>query len=192
MGGEPWFAGMWREGSPGSFWSSLLLSAPSHHHQGPASPIPSPPLFSSQANPPSPLLPLHPTFSSLTPGVGLAEPRILWFGVGGGDLLPPGSRTPSSHVLGRSARPSGRVITVAAAAEPPARAVSIPGTGQGARKGRQVKLRVGSVGPGQSWYYPLCSLHGVPCPRFLDLTVARSRVGTLRLGTGRDALPGSH
>lgn len=102
--------------------------------RGPPPPIPSPPLCSSPATPPFPLLPLHHTFSSRTPRVGAfgaAVLRILRSGVGGGDLLPPCSRTPSSHVLGRSARPPGGVITVAAAAEPPARAVSTRGTRQG-------------------------------------------------------------
>lgn len=137
MGWEPWFAGMWREGYPGPLWSSLLLSAPSYHHQGPASPIPSPPLPAVQ--PPLPSrsslsIPRFPVGPLEWGPLGLAGLRILRSGVGGSDLLPPRSRAPSSHVLGRSARPPGRAITVAAAAESPPRAVSIPRTGQGAER----------------------------------------------------------
>lgn len=63
--------------------------------------------------------------------LGLAGLRILQSGVGGGDLLPPCSCSPSSHVLGCSAWPPSRTTGVAAAAEPPSLAVSVPRTRQG-------------------------------------------------------------
>lgn len=127
MGWEVWFARMCRKGSP-SRSNSVSTSLPPPITTG--SPPPESPLLLSAAapaTPPFPLLPLHPTFSSPALKVGA-------FGAGwccGGDLWPPCSRTPSSHVLGRSARPPGRATAVAVAAEPPARAVSVPGTRQG-------------------------------------------------------------
>lgn len=111
----------------------------------PLCPLPSPPgarlpnpLSSPQQQPRQPLpsrsslsIPRFPALPLEWGPSGLAGLGLLWSGVGGGDLLPPCSRTPSSHVLGRSARPAGRATAVAVAAEPPARAVSVPGTRQG-------------------------------------------------------------
>lgn len=120
-------------------WSSLvqspplcpLLSPPGARLPNPLSSPPCSPATPSRSSLSIPRFPVGP----LEWGpLGLAGLRILRSGVGGSDLLPPRSRAPSSHVLGRSARPPGRAITVAAAAESPPRAVSIPGTGQGAER----------------------------------------------------------
>lgn len=111
------------------------------------------------------------------PGLaGLA--LLLWSRVGGGDLLPPcRRRTPSSHVLGRSARSPARASAAAAAAEPPARSVSVPGTRHGGEE---------TPGEAEGWRcatgteLPLPTLQ--PLPRcsartYFRLAVARSRPG---------------
>lgn len=135
MGWEVWFARMCRKGSPGRS-DSVSSSLPPPITTG--SPPPESPLLPSTAAPATPPFPRSSLSIPRFPArplewgpSGLAGLGLLWSGVGGGDLLPPSSRTPSSHVLGRSARPPGRATAVAVAAEPPARAVSVPGTRQG-------------------------------------------------------------
>lgn len=99
--------------------------------------------------------------------------------------MPPRSRAPSSHVLGRSAWPPSRAIGVAAAAEPPALAVSGPRTCQGGRgkPGVAEGLRFGSGAD---------SLYSVSRPRLLDSLWLDPRVRMLRLGAGREARLGTH
>lgn len=134
-----------------------------------------PPITTGSPPPQSPLLPSLQPWQPLPSRSSLSIPRfpagplewepsglaglgLLWSSVGGGDLLPLRSRTPSSHVLGRSARPPGRATAVAAAAEPPARTVSVPGT----------RVRQGgeeTPGEAEGWRYATRTEQLLPTPQ---------------------------